>query len=149
MARSLCLAPAAPLRLPCHAWPAAMCRPPRCQRHALGPREKPLGLSNIITVLVILTMSSLQVLRREVAPLGTIGVIASNFLAKALKLLVKSSCPRSLWQRPEGSTREKSDPGFPSSHTSNMTFISAPRAVDLEGFLISTVVCFKWTQSCE
>eukprot|EP00434_Breviolum_minutum_P013651 symbB.v1.2.012035.t1/scaffold756.1/size166813/5 len=83
-----------------------------------------IGFSNLITVLVILTMSCLQVLRREVAPLGTIGVIVANFLTKGLKLLIKRLGPESLWKRPAESTRDPLDPGFPSSHTSNMSFIS-------------------------
>eukprot|EP00435_Cladocopium_sp_Y103_P051903 s876_g16.t1 len=32
--------------------------------------------------------------------------------------------PEVLWRRPKESTRKAGDPGFPSSHTSNMTFIS-------------------------
>ncbi|CAL1174057.1 unnamed protein product [Cladocopium goreaui] len=70
------------------------------------------------------TMSFLQVVRREVAPLGTLGVIVANFLTKGLKLLVKRYGPEFLWRRPKESTRKAGDPGFPSSHTSNMTFIS-------------------------
>ena len=88
-------------------------------------RPRVVGLSNVITVAVILTMSILQVLRREVAPLGTLGVIVANIVTKALKQLVKRTLPASIWRRPEGSRRDSmKDPGFPSSHTSNMTFIS-------------------------
>mmetsp|Transcript_42207 Transcript_42207/g.98520 ORF Transcript_42207/g.98520 Transcript_42207/m.98520 type:complete len:275 (-) Transcript_42207:186-1010(-) len=84
-----------------------------------------VGVSNCITVLVILTMSILQVLRREVAPLCTLGVIVANIVTKALKQVVKQTLPPSVWRRPLGSRRDSSkDPGFPSSHTSIMTFIS-------------------------
>lgn len=83
-----------------------------------------IGFSNLITVMVILTMSFLQVVRREVAPLGTLGVIVANFLTKGLKLLVKRYGHEFLSRRPKESTRKAGDPGFPSSHTSNMTFIS-------------------------
>ncbi|CAJ1364066.1 unnamed protein product [Effrenium voratum] len=64
------------------------------------------------------------VVRRDVAPLCTLGVIVSNLLTKGLKLLVRQTLPDSVWRRPDLSSRDVRDPGFPSSHTSNMTFIS-------------------------
>ncbi|CAE8725755.1 unnamed protein product [Polarella glacialis] len=68
-------------------------------------------------------MSILQLVRRDMAPLCTLGVIAANVLTKALKLGVKMALPPVIWQRPVGSTRNEEDPGFPSSHTSIMTFV--------------------------
>ncbi|CAK9036087.1 4-dihydroxy-2-butanone 4-phosphate synthase (DHBP synthase) [Durusdinium trenchii] len=91
-----------------------------------GDQWAPLvGWSNLLTVLVILTMSLLQVLKREVAPLCTLGVILANFITKGLKILVKClDSTGTLWRRPSNSRRAPEDPGFPSSHTSIMTFIS-------------------------
>merc|ERR1712187_251 len=44
---------------------------------------------------------------------------------KLLKLIVQRTCPASMWMRPASSSRDSlKDPGFPSSHTSMMTFIS-------------------------
>ncbi|CAK9116618.1 unnamed protein product [Durusdinium trenchii] len=102
----------------------------RSRRRASGEQRgdqwAPLvGWSNLLTVLVILTMSLLQVLKREVAPLCTLGVILANFITKGLKILVKClDSTGTLWRRPSNSRRAPEDPGFPSSHTSIMTFIS-------------------------
>eukprot|EP00933_Yihiella_yeosuensis_P037508 TRINITY_DN31478_c0_g1_i1.p1 TRINITY_DN31478_c0_g1~~TRINITY_DN31478_c0_g1_i1.p1 ORF type:complete len:174 (-),score=23.23 TRINITY_DN31478_c0_g1_i1:98-619(-) len=53
------------------------------------------------------------------------GVIFANLVTKALKFGIKQVGPERLWRRPEESTRNlDSDPGFPSSHTSIMTFVS-------------------------
>eukprot|EP00931_Biecheleriopsis_adriatica_P106052 TRINITY_DN80563_c0_g1_i1.p1 TRINITY_DN80563_c0_g1~~TRINITY_DN80563_c0_g1_i1.p1 ORF type:complete len:279 (-),score=26.59 TRINITY_DN80563_c0_g1_i1:20-826(-) len=96
------------------------------QSQSDGERRRPglIGFSNAITATVILTMSLLQVVRRDVAPLCTLGVIVANVITKALKLGVRQTLPASLWQRPAGSSRDSRDPGFPSSHTSIMTFVS-------------------------
>ena len=97
----------------------------RANQSSDRPDRAPVVVSNLITVTVILTMSLLQVLRREVAPLCTLGVIVANIVTKGLKQLVMRTLPASVWRRPEGSRRDSSkDPGFPSSHTSIMTFIS-------------------------
>ncbi|CAJ1364065.1 unnamed protein product [Effrenium voratum] len=104
---------------PCKVWLRA-----RRASKGQAASTRVVGLSNCITVLVILSMSLLQVVRRDVAPLCTLGVIVSNLLTKGLKLLVRQTLPDSVWRRPDLSSRDVRDPGFPSSHTSNMTFIS-------------------------
>lgn len=79
----------------------------------------------MITAVVIMGMSLLQVVRRDIAPLCTMGVIAANVLTKALKLLLQRLLPPVVWERPTTSSRDSAtDPGFPSSHTTIMTFVS-------------------------
>mmetsp|Transcript_26122 Transcript_26122/g.60912 ORF Transcript_26122/g.60912 Transcript_26122/m.60912 type:complete len:278 (+) Transcript_26122:172-1005(+) len=84
-----------------------------------------VGVSNAITAGVILIMSLLQVILREPASLCTFGVILTNIGTKLVKHGMQRVAPASVWRRPEGSRRDSNrDPGFPSSHTSNMTFIA-------------------------
>mmetsp|Transcript_7404 Transcript_7404/g.13176 ORF Transcript_7404/g.13176 Transcript_7404/m.13176 type:complete len:253 (+) Transcript_7404:104-862(+) len=97
-----------------------------------------VGLSNAITAVVVLTMSLLQVLLRE-ATVCTVGVIFTNLGTKVLKHGLQRVAPPHLWRRPQGSSRNyESDPGFPSSHTTNMTFVS---------MFFATLLHTKWTCS--
>lgn len=93
--------------------------------------ERPAGeslsvavISKALTVATVFSMSILQVVWRDIAPVCTLGVIAANIMTKALKLAVREVLPPVVWRRPAESHRDSNrDPGFPSSHTSNMAFV--------------------------
>jgi len=89
------------------------------------PSLKVAFASKVLTAAIVFSMSILQVLRRDIVPICSLGVIAANVVTKALKLAVRRALPPAVWMRPAGSHRDSScDPGFPSSHTSNLAFLS-------------------------